>query len=201
MAKRLVLVRHARVDTDGRLVGATDVPLDAIGRSQSQELAERLGRYGPGACYCSPMQRCLETARAASPLPLRVDPDLREIDFGRWENRTFAEAVADSPETMKRWAAFDPDFAFPQGESVRGFLGRVQGVAKRLAGAQADVVAAVTHGGVIRTMLCELLGIEPRHYAIFDVPFAGIAVIDLFQRGGGVLAALVRPEPREDAHG
>jgi alpha-ribazole phosphatase len=200
MAKRLVLVRHARVDTGGRLVGATDVPLDDAGRAQSRALADRLGRYAPVACFCSPMQRCLETARAASTLPLQVDPDLREIDFGRWENRTFAEAAADSPETMRRWAAFDADFAFPGGESVGGFLKRVRNAAARLADAEAEVVAAVTHGGVIRAMLCHLLGIEPRHYAAFNVPFATVVVVELFD-GGGLLSALLPPERPEDAHG
>jgi len=200
MAKRLLLVRHARVDTGGRLVGATDVPLDAVGRRQSQALAERLRRYAPAACFCSPMQRCLETAQAATTLTLQVDPDLREIDFGRWENRTFAEAAADSPETMRRWAAFDADFAFPEGESVGGFLERVRSAAARLTSAESEVVAAVTHGGVIRAMLCCLLGIEPRHYAAFDVPFATIAVVELFD-GGGLLSALLPPERPEDAHG
>ena len=59
---------------------------------------------------------------------------------------------------------------------------------------------AVTHGGVIRTMICHLLGLEPRNYLAFDVPYSAMAVIDLFD-GRGVLAALVRPEMAEAADG
>ncbi len=40
-------------------------------------------------------------------------------------------------------------------------------------------------------MICHLLGLEPRHYMTFDVPYSALAVIDLFD-GKGVLAALER---------
>ena len=40
-------------------------------------------------------------------------------------------------------------------------------------------------------MICHLLGLEPRHYVAFDVPYCGLAVIDLLD-GKGVLAALER---------
>ena len=52
---------------------------------------------------------------------------------------------------------------------------------------------AVTHGGVVRMMICHLLGLEFRQYVAFDVPYCGLAVIDLVG-GKGVLAALERPE-------
>jgi broad specificity phosphatase PhoE len=66
--------------------------------------------------------------------------------------------------------------------------------------AEAQTVLAVTHGGVIRAMICHLLALEPRQYVAFDVPYAAMVVIDLFD-GKGVLAALERPEPQEGDHG
>ena len=60
---------------------------------------------------------------------------------------------------------------------------------------------AVTHGGVIRTMICHLLGLEPQQYVVFEVPYAALVVIDLFD-GKGVLAALERSETaRRTRHG
>jgi alpha-ribazole phosphatase len=132
-------------------------------------------------------------------LPPQLDPNLREIDFGACENRTFAEAAAEDPTLADRWAALAPDFAFPGGENVGDFLRRMQAAADRLVRAEAQTVLAVTHGGVIRTMICHLLGIEPRKYLAFDVPYSAMAVIDVFD-GRGVLAALVRPDA-EDGHG
>ena len=133
-------------------------------------------------------------------LPLHLDTDLREIDFGQWETRTFAEAAVGDPSLVDRWAAFDPDFAFPGGESVGGFLHRIRAAADRLIHAEAPTVLAVTHGGVIRTMICHLLGLAPRRYLAFDVPYAAMAVIDVFD-GKGALVAMERPEPMEGSRG
>ena len=58
----------------------------------------------------------------------------------------------------------------------------------------------VTHGGVIRTMLCCLLGLELQKYVAFDVGYAALAVIDLFD-GRGVLTALKRTDVVEAADG
>ena len=46
---------------------------------------------------------------------------------------------------------------------------------------------AVTHGGVIRAMICHLLGLEPRNYVLFEVDYAAVVVLHLFD-GKGVLA-------------
>jgi broad specificity phosphatase PhoE len=203
MAKRLLLLRHAPILAGhlGQLIGASDVPLDPAGQRQAAILADRVLQWAPQACYCSPMQRCRQTAAAIAPeLPLVIDPNLREIDFGHWEKRTFQEAAAADPSLVDRWARFDTDFAFPGGESVGDFLSRVQAAANRLVETREETILAVTHGGVIRTMICHLLGIEPRKYLAFDVPYLALAVVDLFD-GHGVLAALVRPEPREGGHG
>jgi broad specificity phosphatase PhoE len=183
------------------MIGATDIPLDAVGEAQARRLAMRLARWAPQACYCSPLQRCRQMASVVVPdLQPHLDPDLREIDFGQWETRTFAEAAGNAPVLVERWAAFAPDFTFPGGESVSGFLCRVRSVAERMVHAEAKTVLAVTHGGVIRAMICHLLGLEPRRYVAFDVPYSALAVIDLFD-GQGVLSALERPEDTEVGDG
>jgi alpha-ribazole phosphatase len=192
MAKRLLLVRHARVAANpaGRFIGSTDLPLDAQGQSQCRTLAARVASLAPRRCYSSPMQRCTQTARVlAGDLTVDLDHDLREIDFGRWENCSFAEVRAADPELVERWATFAPDFAFPGGEGLADFLCRIRATADRLVEEPAETVLAVTHGGVIRAMICYLLGLDPRQYVLFHVGYAAMAVIDLFD-GQGVLAGL-----------
>jgi alpha-ribazole phosphatase len=202
-AKQLVLVRHGRIEANhvGRLIGSTDVSLDISGESQAKSIARRVMRWSPQMCFCSPMQRCRQTAAIVAPdLPPQIDPELCEIDFGHWETKTFAEAAAHDPATIERWAAFDDDFVFPGGESVGHFLHRVHAAAHRLIQTDAETILVVTHGGVIRTMLCHLLGLEPRRYLAFDVPYAATVVVDLFD-GKGVLTALERPDSTEEDHG
>jgi alpha-ribazole phosphatase len=196
MSKRLLLLRHAQLGAEylGRFVGSSDPGLDAIGQAQARAVSGRLARLAPNRCYCSPMQRCRQTAAAlAGQRPIQIDDDLREIDFGRWEGGRFEEIRARDPELVGDWAELRPDFAFPEGERLADFLGRVRAAADRLAHDEAETVLAVTHGGVIRAMICHLLGLEPRHYVLFNVGYASLAVIDLFD-GGGVLSGLQNPD-------
>lgn len=190
MAARLVLVRHAHPATGspGRLIGSTDPLLDEQGEWQARGLADRLARLEPECCFSSPLARCRQTAAAvAGPLPVRLDPDLREIDFGRWENRTFADVAAAEPDLVARWAEYDPGFAFPGGESLDAFQARVSRVAGRLAGDPAGTVLVVSHAGTIRALVCHYLGLRPSQYVLFDVGHASITLIRLFD-GRGVLA-------------
>ena len=191
MAKRLVLVRHARVVADraGRFIGATDLPLDDFGRWQCRGLAARVAEFAPDAAIPAPSSVAPNGEALAGNLAIALDDDLREIDFGRWEDRGFEEIRQTDPDLVARWAAFAPDFAFPGGEGLAEFLRRVRAAADRLVAEPAETVLAVTHGGVIRAMICHLLRLDPRQYVLFHVGYAALAVIDLYD-GRGVLAAL-----------
>jgi broad specificity phosphatase PhoE len=113
-------------------------------------------------------------------LPVCLDPDLREIDFGRWENRTLAEVAAAEPDLVARWADYDPTFAFPGGEGLDGFQARVLRVAGRLAGDPAGTVLVVSHAGVIRALVCHYLGLPLSQYELFHMAHASITLIHLF---------------------
>ena len=194
MACQLLLVRHAAIAPQyaGRYVGSTDVPADARGLHQARTLASLVRFRKPDRCYCSPLVRARQTADViceTTDLQLQVDDDLREVDFGRWECKTFEEIAADAPEAVNRWAASSEEFTFPGGESVAGFLCRIHRAAHRLAEDCAEVVLAVTHAGVIRGMICHLLGLPPRDYLLFDIRHAACTTIALAD-GKGVLTGL-----------
>jgi alpha-ribazole phosphatase len=201
--QRLILVRHAQIVERhrGQLIGSTDVAIDPAGERVARALSPRIGRLRPQVGYCSPKQRCRQTAAIVAPgLALHVDADLREIDFGDWETRVFADVVAQDSRLLERWSAFDLDFAFPGGERIGDFWERVKAAADRLMRAEAETVLVVAHGGVIRAMLCHLLGLAPRHYVAFRVSYLATAVVDLYD-GKGVLTSLEQAEPTEEKHG
>jgi alpha-ribazole phosphatase len=202
MADYLYLVRHGRTGSgrDCRYLGRTDEPLNAVGRLQVEALAQLLrAKRRCGRCVCSPLQRATQTAeilRSVTGCAPEIDADLREIDFGRWEGKMFSEIRDSSAEEVERWARFSPDFAFPGGESLRDFLDRVRRAADRLAADEAETILAVTHGGVIKVMLCHLLGLEARRYVAFEIATASLTVVRLFE-GKGVLSEMIRVEPPE----
>jgi broad specificity phosphatase PhoE len=138
------------------------------------------------------MLRARETAAAAlgpNVAALATDADLREVDFGRWEGLTFEQAREDDRTAADRWLAGDPSFAFPGGERFADFAERVRAVGSRLAAETAAAVVVFTHAGVIRHLICHFLGLPFRNYSLFDVRYASIAVIELFE-GNGILSGL-----------
>ena len=92
----LLLVRHGETDwnAEGRLQGHTDRPLTDYGRRQAQQLAEELEREEIDAIYSSDLARARETAQIVGErlaLPVELDPELREKDWGTWEGLTAVE--------------------------------------------------------------------------------------------------------------
>jgi broad specificity phosphatase PhoE len=122
-------------------------------------------------------------------LAAEADTELREVDFGDWEGLSFVQISILDADGVSRWDRWDPHFAFPGGERLRDFLGRVDRVAQRLASVRTENVVVFTHGGVVRSLICHYLGLDSRKYLLFDVAPASVTTIRLFD-GRGVLARL-----------
>ena len=155
---RLWLVRHAQpLVAPGTCYGALDVLADpAATRAAAERLAAALP---PGAqVFHSTLQRCellaLDLQALRPDLASNPDARLREMDFGAWEGRTWADIGKPAIDT---WTA---DFAHQApggGESLSAVLARVSLAlqdAQRLFTAEAtettqDVVW-ITHAGVAR---------------------------------------------------
>jgi len=193
MTKRVILIRHGDLGEAcrGLYIGRTDVPLSEGGKRQAAALAGEIGRLNGAHILCSPLLRTRETAEIAigAADACDIDSDLREIDFGRWEGMGFAEIAAADPAAVERWSALDEDFAFPGGESFGDFRKRIGAVAGRIAADPAGTVVAFTHGGVIRYLICRFLGLEDRHYLLFDVRPGSLTEISI-EEGKGVLTRL-----------
>ncbi|MFI5266228.1 MAG: histidine phosphatase family protein [Chloroflexota bacterium] len=162
---RLLLCRHAQTGFNAalRFQGQLDEPLSELGRQQAQLLAGRLAEESIDVAYSSDLARAYETATAAlagRPIPLRVDPRLREIAFGRWEGMTFAEIKDKYPDDV---AARDRDrvhFAMPGGESLSQLGRRVRGFLEdALPRHEGQSILFIAHGGTVNAVISTLLDI------------------------------------------
>jgi broad specificity phosphatase PhoE len=156
------LARHGQTayNLEGRFQGHLPVPLDATGRAQAAELAERAAAHEFRVMWCSPLLRARETADivgARIGLQPREDARLMETDAGDWTNRSFAEVRAEAQELFDAFASADPGFAFPGGES---FSEQDERVSEALAEIEAGELPAlvVCHGMVIRAALTRRAG-------------------------------------------
>ena len=195
MASRLLLIRHAETDAAKKklLVGSTEVDAGEEGLEKLHRFKRILGSYAPEEWYCSPMNRALQTAEKIIDVcgldqEVRVDKRLREINFGRWEMRSFTDISLSDPDMVDDWAEYY-SFIFPRGDAVADFQSRVADVFFALRRLPAKEVCVVTHGGVVRTMICLALGQSPKNYLLYNVRPGTLTVLDLYPEGG-VLAGL-----------
>jgi len=145
----LLLVRHGETDwnADGRLQGHTDRPLSDFGRRQAQQLAAELEGEELEAIYSSDLARARETAEIVAErvgLPVALDPDLREKDWGNWEGLTSVER--DRVEFV--------------GESTEAHQQRMLRALQRISEHHPGDgrVLVVTHGGSMRRVQTAALG-------------------------------------------
>jgi broad specificity phosphatase PhoE len=143
-------------------------------------------------CVASPLLRAQQTAKIVSVhlgLAFDTDSDLREIDFGAWEGLTAEEIEKRYPGALAQWISPREETAFPGGESLREFDGRVERALARIVAERTETVLVFAHGGVVRALICGLLGLGPEGFWLFEVKPATVARIDLHD-GRAVLAEL-----------
>ena len=140
----------------------------------AHELASHLDGYD--AVWTSPRLRARQTAVALTPSP-RVDDDLRELDFGELEGRTFDEIAASEPDLYRAWMETPTRVRFPGGESYADLKARAVRSLERIWDEQ-DVAVVVTHGGVIRAGLASWLGMSDEAIFRIDVRYGGVTMVE-----------------------
>ena len=155
---KIHLIRHGATDAnyDGRYIGCkTDLPLAPEGLNELRLLKDDIDYPEIERLYSSPMLRCRQTGAVLYPdfEPVTVE-ELKEYDFGSFENKTAAELESNPnfiPWTSGRLSA--P----PGGEDNSEFIKRIcVGFNKTVL----DMIesgltesAVIMHGGAIMMLL------------------------------------------------
>jgi probable phosphomutase (TIGR03848 family) len=176
----VLLLRHGLTAMTGPvLAGRTPaVHLDERGKAQAAAVADRLAVLPLAAVRTSPLERCVETARAVTraqraagrTVPQRSDRRLLECDYGDWTGRTIASLAKDPLWPVVQ--AHPSGVTFPGGESMAAMAERavraVRGIDAELAARSGPnaLWVACSHGDVIKAILADALGVH----------------LDLFQR-------------------
>jgi broad specificity phosphatase PhoE len=157
----LWLLRHGQTDwnLEGRFQGQSDVPLNAEGILQAENLAEKLMREKPfAAIFSSDLQRAFRTAKIIaknSGLKVQIDHRLREVCQGEWEGMLFQDVVSTYRHNWED-RRVNPEAAHPPGgESVAEVTARMSEAAdditRQYPGSR---VLVVSHGLALATLVC-----------------------------------------------
>ncbi len=143
----IYIVRHGQTDwnINRRTQGHTDIPLNETGREQARTLISQIQTLGIDRIITSDLSRAHETAAIINETlqkPLTIDARLREINYGDFEGKIFADS------TDKIWHTFNYEPDKFHAESMEHLYRRIKDFYDTLPRDENILIA--THGGTIR---------------------------------------------------
>jgi len=208
----VLLIRHGRTtaNASGVLAGRTPgVELDERGRSQAEALAARLAAVPLAAVVSSPLERTHQTAEALmagrSDIPLHLDDQLTECDYGHWSGRDL-KTLTKEP-LWKTVQAHPAAAVFPGGEAMAAMSARAVTAIRRWNAELGEhaTYAVVSHGDIIKSIAADALGMHLDLFQRLQVDPCSVTVIRYtatrpfvlrLNDTGGDVAALIPPKRR-----
>jgi probable phosphoglycerate mutase len=198
----IFLLRHGAIESPGaekHFIGQLDLPLEDIGRDQAHWWASSFSDIRLEEIYSSDLSRCLETAQIIGDrctLEPKALADLREISLGAWEGYAFDKIKALYPEEFIYRGDHIFDHRPPGGECFRDLQARVWPIFHEIMHRHTGRVLIVTHAGVIRVLICRLLGIPPENLFSIGLCHGAMNIIRVRPNGYRVQALNLLPTDR-----
>lgn len=155
----LYVIRHCEPVLTGVLLGQCDPPLSESGRAHAATLLQKITL---AAVYSSPLRRAVQTAEIiARGRAVTIIDDLREITYGDWDGRTWAEIEAADPGLAARKLLDWPGVTPPGGEVYSSFTARVTRALEEIRNGPRP--AAIVAHAAVNQVLCGV-----------DQPYGGV---------------------------
>ncbi len=174
MNTELYLLRHGEPKIKNSLLGKTDARLTPLGWKQLY--ASMKSTSGVTKIISSSLLRCSEFAKewaSGKQLPIEINDDLQECNFGEWDGISFEQIKQNDPENLSRFLVEPASFTPPGGEALIDFQRRIRRVTEEILNQNAEEkILIVTHAGVIRCLISWCLKMDQ----LSPVPFQNIAI-------------------------
>lgn len=156
-----------------------DQPISQIGREQVLALVEYFRDIPIDSITVSEYQRTRQTiagVAVSKQLPITVDSRLNEINIGSLESLQEDVIAQDYPDFWNAYLARDRDFTFPHGESGEAAGDRVYQLFCSLDHTANHILVA--HDGLIRILICRVLGLPTWKRHLFRIEFASVTTFE-----------------------
>jgi broad specificity phosphatase PhoE len=204
---RIYLLRHGAVrSSEGgkRYIGWQDIALSNVGIGQADMWANYFAALTLKEIYCSDLVRCHETARIIGvrcSIEPRAIQELREVCLGAWEGQCFDTVQRLHPQAFQERGDHIADYRPPGGESFRDLQKRVWPVFETIVRRLSGQALIVSHAGVIRVLLCQILGIPLENLFCIGQSVGALNIIDVRKKGNRVQALNLQPLKNISASG
>jgi broad specificity phosphatase PhoE len=184
---KLYLLRHAQSIANVEHVFSNHGlkhPLTDLGRKQAYEVARRLEVLPIEAIYTSPILRAIETTVVVAHklrLNYQIEPDLREIDAGIFENRSTVHEGQEYWQVMQRWLSGEHEVQIEGGETRTAVMARAAAFLEQIVSSQKPSLA-ITHGGFLTHGVAPLCGLKLTQAQIEGL--YNTALVELERRDG-----------------
>lgn len=166
---RIYFVRHGETvwNVENKICGMTDSPLTENGRAQARQtgaLVHASGLHIDEILY-SPLSRAADTAKAiaaATGIPAREEPRLREQCFGKYEG---------TPRDGAEFKVSKTHFAdrYDGGESMLQLAQRLYNLLDELKADENKTYLLVAHNGIARVVQSYFYDMTNKEYAAFGI--------------------------------
>ena len=180
------LLRHGDVEGGRKYRGQLDEPLSELGWQQLHNTTHKQQAWQ--YIITSPLIRCANFAEELAQthsLPLHTESNFKEVSFGLWEGKTADELLNTEPDEIKKYWNDPVNITPPQGENLLDFEERViAGWENMLSDFQGKHILMISHAGVMRIILCHILGMPLTELFKLDVGLAKVSRIQVEQVDG-----------------
>jgi broad specificity phosphatase PhoE len=184
------LLRHGETEyhAQQRILGRLDIGLNDRGQEQARRVMDYFADMDLAAVYCSPLRRCRETGQPtveSKGLEMTTVDGLMEVEMGEWDGRPIKELFASEGEAVGRWMRNPSSIAIPGGEDFGTVKERVMAAVNEITDRHSgdESILIVTHGGPIRSIICEALEMDLDKMFRLQIDLASVSIIKYFERG------------------
>ncbi|OOF64735.1 histidine phosphatase family protein [Rodentibacter sp. Ppn85] len=160
---RLMLLRHGETlwNIEKRLQGHCNSPLSQRGIRQAQAIKPLIQQLSPQLVVCSDLGRTVKTAELIGYTEAVRDPQLRELNMGKWSGLKKSDLIQHQADLYRDWR--NGDYTPEDGENWHDFCQRIKQSLLRWAEQSSGDILAVVHSGVIRAACHSLIGLSAAH--------------------------------------
>ena len=184
MTTTFILIRHGETkwNLERRMQGQTDVPLNATGEKQAEQLSNYLRNYPIHIFYSSPLKRTHQTTRIIRKhhhdAPLFFHDALKERSFGLSEGKTYEELSIEYPVLSFSRSWNYPQFQIPGGERLIDVYRRGnEFIHEIIEKERGKTVAIVAHGVIMRCMISSLLQLPLTYNYYYELENTSLTLI------------------------